>query len=177
GIDYKKMKERLRAEFGFTRIDGWYFDSITNTPSPYKEKFYNWLKTAEPNGPGIKVNLYGLKKKTYVCKNCNKKFFAWVQKGVDVGIATTALRFFDRYDAIVLSAGDGDFKDFIRFIVEDKDKNLYIASFSDSISPDIQQYCLKLYALEEHYADICDTRDTESSEALDETLNEIETTE
>ena len=57
-----------------------------------------------------------------------------VQKGVDVGISTTALRLFQRYDVIVLSAGDGDFEDFIRYIVEDYDKKLYIVGFDNSIS-------------------------------------------
>lgn len=81
-----------------------------------------------------------------------------MQKGVDVGIATTALRLFERYDAIVLSAGDGDFEDFIRYIVEDHDKKLYIAGFDKSISPDLQQYSSSTYLLNEHYDEICDSR-------------------
>ncbi len=77
-----------------------------------------------------------------------------------MGIATTALRLFQRYDVIVLSAGDGDFEDFIRYIVEDHDKKLYIVGFDNSISPDLQQFSSANYLLNEHYNEICDTRDS-----------------
>lgn len=89
---------------------------------------------------------------------------------MDVGIATTALRLFQRYDVIVLSAGDGDFEDFIRYIVEDHDKKLYIVGFDNSISPDLQQFSSANYLLNEHYNEICDTRDSKPFDSADEVV-------
>ena len=95
-----------------------------------------------------------------------------MRKGVDIGIATTALRLFKRYDAIILSAGDGDFEDFIRYIVEDHDKKLYIVGFDKSISPDLQQFCTENYLLNEHYNEICDSRETKPFDKADEIIDD-----
>lgn len=95
-----------------------------------------------------------------------------VQKGVDVGIATTALRLYERYDIIIISAGDGDFEDFIRYIVEDKDKKLYIVGFKGSISPNIQQYSSKVFLLNEHYSEICDNREQKPYDTIDDVVIE-----
>lgn len=174
GVNYKKLKEKLCLEFGIDSMDGWYFNSTPDPATDAQNSYHRWLKSAEPKGPNIRVKLYDLKKKIYHCPTCGKDIETRVQKGVDVGVATTALRLFERYDAIVLSAGDGDFEDFIRFIVEDKDKQLYIAGFNGSISPDIQQYSSKVYALDEHYSEICDTRDPKPFDTIDEVADDIE---
>lgn len=158
GVDYKKLRDCICSEFHIDSLDGWYFNATPDPASDGQNAFHSWLKSAGPKGPNIRVKLYDLKTKTVHCSSCDKDFSVRVQKGVDVGIATTALRLFERYDAIVLSAGDGDFEDFIRYIVEDHDKKLYIAGFDKSISPDLQQYSSSTYLLNEHYDEICDSR-------------------
>jgi len=177
GIDYKKLKEKLCSEFGIDSMDGWYFNSTPDPATDEQNAYHRWLKSAEPKGPNIRVKLYDLKKKTHYCTACGKSIETRVQKGVDVGVATTALKLFERYDAIILSAGDGDFEDFIRFIVEDKDKQLYIVGFNGSISPDIQQYSSKLYALDEHYSEICIDRNLKPFDTVDEVDDDIENNE
>ena len=171
GVDYKKLKECIRAEYNIDRLDSWYFNA---TPDPANDKqnaFHSWLKTAEPTGPNIRVKLYDLKQKRVWCKECGADFSIPVQKGVDVGIATTALRLFERYDAIILSAGDGDFEDFVRYIVEDNDKELFIAGFDGSISPDLQQFSSSNYLLNDHYAEICDNRDLKPFDKADDVVD------
>lgn len=171
GVDYKKLKENLKKKYGFDSIDSWYFNSTPDPATDSQNAYHRWLKTAEPQGPNIRVKLYDLKTKTYHCKSCGNDIVIKVQKGVDVGIATTALRLYERYDALVLSAGDGDFENFIRYIVEDRDKKLYIAGFNGSISPDIQQFSGAVYLLNDHYANICDTRIVKPFEAVDEIVD------
>lgn len=85
-----------------------------------------------------------------------------------MGIATTALRLYDRYDAVILSAGDGDFEDFIRYIVEDKDKKMFIAGFDGSISPDLQQFSSANYLLNDHYEEVCDNREFKPFDKVDD---------
>jgi uncharacterized LabA/DUF88 family protein len=175
GVDYKKLKDRLKESYSIETLDSWYFNSTPDPATDAQNAYHRWLKTAEPQGPNIRVKLYGLKDKTYSCRDCDNNFTVKVQKGVDVGIATTALRLYERYDTVILSAGDGDFVDFIRFIVEDKDKKLYIAGFSGSISPDIQQFSTEVYLLNMNYAEICDTRDFRPFESFDEiTVEEVD---
>ena len=173
GVDYKKLKDKLKEVYDIETLDSWYFNSTPDPATDAQNAYHRWLKTAEPQGPNIRVKLYGLKDKSYHCRNCGNDFTVKVQKGVDVGIATTALRLYERYDAIILSAGDGDFVDFIRFIVEDRDKKLYIAGFSGSISPDIQQFSTEVYLLNGHYADVCDARDFKPFDTVDEVTDEI----
>lgn len=167
GIDYKRLKSRIREEFGLTRLDGWYFNSTPDPATDAQNAFHSWLKTTEPAGPGIRVKLYDLKRKKIQCDSCKQEFSIQVQKGVDVGIATTALRLFGRYDAIILSAGDGDFEDFIRYIVEDQGKELFIAGFDGSISPDLQQFSSGNYLMDIHYDEICDERDQKPFDGAD----------
>lgn len=172
GIDYKKLKDCLCKEFQIDVLDGWYFNSTPDPATDGQNAYHSWLKTTEPKGPGIRVKLYDLKEKEITCRDCGKTFSIKVQKGVDVGIATTALRLFGRYDAIILSAGDGDFEDFIRYIVEDNDKKLYIVGFDKSISPDLQQFSSMNYLLNEHYDDICDNREFKPFDTADEVVSE-----
>lgn len=172
GVDYKKLKDCICKAFGIDDLDSWYFNSTPDPATDAQNAYHRWLKSTEPKGPNIRVKLYDLKEKTIRCRNCGEDFSIKVQKGVDVGIATTALRLFSRYDVIVLSAGDGDFEDFIRYIVEDQDKKLYIAGFDRSISPDLQQYSAKNYLLNEHYDEICDTRDVKPFDSADEVVDD-----
>lgn len=172
GIDYKKLKDCIRNEFGIDSLDSWYFNSTPDPATDAQNAYHSWLKTTEPKGPNIRVKLYDLKQKEIHCRNCGEVFSINVQKGVDVGIATTALRLFNRYDVIVLSAGDGDFEDFIRYIVEDHDKQLYIVGFDRSISPDLQQFSSANYLLNEHYDEICDSRELKPFDCADEVVDD-----
>ena len=172
GIDYKKLKDCICKKFEIDDLDSWYFNSTPNPATDAQNNYHGWLKTTEPKGPNIRVKLYDLKEKKIRCRNCQAEFSIKEQKGVDVGIATTALRLFDRYDVIVLSAGDGDFEDFIRYIVVDKDKRLYIVGFDNSISSDLQQFSSENYLLNEYYADICDTRDPKPFDSADEVVGD-----
>ncbi|MDD5956382.1 MAG: NYN domain-containing protein [Lachnospiraceae bacterium] len=167
-IDYKKLKENICREFGIDRLDGWYFNSTPNPATDSQNAFHTWLKSAEPKGPGIRVKLYDIKEKNVRCTECNTSFKIKVQKGVDVGIAVCAMRYFSRYDVIVLSAGDGDFEDFIRYIVEEKDKQLYIAGFDSNISSDLQQFSSANYLLDEHYDEVSNDRVIKPFDGVDD---------
>ncbi len=168
GIDYKKLKTKIQEYFKIDDIDSFYFNSTPDPATDAQNQYHTWLKSAEPKGPNIRVKLYDLKDKSIDCNYCNHKITVKVQKGVDVGIATTALKIYHKYNAIILSAGDGDFEDFVQFLVEDKDLKLFIAGFDGNISPDIQQYSSMIYMLNEHYDEICDTRNIKPFDTVDE---------
>lgn len=173
GIDYTKLKMKLQEAFEIDTMDGWYFNATPDPASDAQNSYHRWLKSADPQGPNLKVKLYDLKKKTFTCSACGEKVTLNTQKGVDVGLATAALRFYERYDAIILSAGDGDFEDFVKFIVEDKDKKLFISGFDGSVSPDIQQFSSKVYLINQHYVEVCDDREFKPFDTVDEIADHI----
>ena len=63
----------------------------------------------------MRVQLYKLKDLRCDCPHCGDHFDRQVQKGVDVGIATLLIKLAvqEKYERVILSAGDGDFEDAI----------------------------------------------------------------
>lgn len=138
GLDYRKLRDKVETHVKET-VTAYYFNSTKDPATEQTNKFHTWLKTRK-NGPGIIVELYSLKKTTVKCPNCDSTFTKLVQKGVDVGIATAALKFKDNYDTFVLSAGDGDFKDTIKYLKEDLKKRIVLVGFERNLSADLQPY-------------------------------------
>jgi nijmegen breakage syndrome protein 1 len=79
-----------------------------------------------------------------------------VQKGVDVGIATLMLKLAaqNRYERLILAAGDGDFEDAISYIKSELHKEIWITGFDDSVSVDLQSYADHVVWLDNYINDI-----------------------
>ena len=171
GIDYTRLKKEIIGAFDVRDMDSYYFNSTPDPATDAQNNYHSWLKSPESSGgPNIRVKLYDLKRKTINCQNCSKQFTLKTQKGVDVGLATFALRLFSKFDAIILSGGDGDYEDAIKYIVEDNDKKFFIAGFEGSISPDLTQYSNDVYYLNRNYPNICDSRDAKPFDTIDSTV-------
>lgn len=155
-LDYKKLKDKLEGDLNQI-ITAYYFNSTPNPPKDGQNAFHTWLKRVK-NGPGIRVQLYSLKSMTVKCPNCGNVFKKTVQKGVDVGIATTALKFKDNYDTLILSTGDGDFEDTVQYLKEALNKKIILVGFSDNLSADIQQYSDEVWYIDEFFDEVKDTR-------------------
>lgn len=84
-----------------------------------------------------------MKRKTFNCSNCHQRSSDFVQKGVDIAVATLILKhsFQNLADVIVLFAGDGDFKEMLRICRDELHREIYIIGKNDnSVSPDLQGY-------------------------------------
>jgi uncharacterized LabA/DUF88 family protein len=70
---------------------------------------------------------------------------------VDVGIATLILKLAtqQRYDRLMLAAGDGDFEDSIDYVKSELHKEVWICGYEGSISADLQSYADKVVWLNE----------------------------
>jgi len=103
-------------------------------------------------------NLHTYKQKSIKCNGCNREFITKVQSGVDIGIAS---KLFEEViisdkkmqsDLIILIAGDNDFKDCMKLVMEHK-QNLILIGYKESahVLSD-KKYCFKfldiLYLLE-----------------------------
>lgn len=141
-FDYLKLKNQIEKECGDSIYESYFLNSVSATQDDSQEAFHNWLKSAPPRGPRMRVQLYGLKGMSVVCPNCGEAFERTIQKGVDVGIATLILKLAaqNQYERLILSAGDGDFEDAISYVKSELHREIWLCGFSDTISVDLQSY-------------------------------------
>ena len=141
-IDYVKLKTELEKLNGGVFYESYYLNSTQESPTEAEQSFLTWLKTAPPQGPKMRVQLYKLKNLHVKCPQCATPFDRHVQKGVDVGIATLMIKLATQnlYDRLLLSAGDGDFEDAISYVKSDLHKEIWISGFTNTVSADLQSY-------------------------------------
>jgi uncharacterized LabA/DUF88 family protein len=149
-MDYVKLKAELEKLNGGAFYESYYLNSTQESPTEAEQSFHTWLKTAPPQGPQMRVQLYKLKNLHVKCPQCATSFDRQVQKGVDVGIATLMIRLATQnlYDRLVLSAGDGDFEDAISYVKSDLHKEIWISGFTNTVSADLQSYADKVIWIE-----------------------------
>ena len=155
-FDYLRLKELLEGLIGTEFLEAYYLNAVPDDRSDALIGFHTWMKSAPPRGPKFRVQVYDLKSISATCQNCGHEVERPVQKGVDVGIATLALKLAmqDKYDRFVLAAGDGDFEDAIRYIVDEQGKEFVLVGFGPSLSTDLQSYARRVIFLEAHWASI-----------------------
>lgn len=149
-FDYLKLKNRLEESGEVWR--SYYLNSCRYPLSDGQKKFHSWLESASPYGPKIITKLYDFKMtdaynaycegcETTVklrCPNVSGHILKHIQqKGVDVGIATLALKHKDHYDTLVLSSGDGDLIDAIEHLSE-SGKRIELLVFKVAVSTELQ---------------------------------------
>ena len=151
-FDWLKLKHVLEGPGGASFYEVYYLDTIASPPTEGQEKFITWLKCAPPDGPKFRVQLYSLKNLHVTCPKCGHPFDRTVQKGVDVGIATLIIKLAtqNKYERLLLSAGDGDFEDAISYVKSELHKEIYLAVFRGSVSADLQSYADKVCWLDEY---------------------------
>ena len=156
-FDYGKLRQKLEQDGQFWRA--YYLNSTPHPPTDAQDAFHTWLRSAPPRGPKLVTKLYELKKvraDRAFCEHCNTKVTLSCpggrghhlanqqQKGVDVALATLALTHRDRYDALVLSSGDGDLLDAVEFLSE-RGKRIELAVFMHGVSTDLQARSDRIY--------------------------------
>ena len=149
-FDYLKLKMKIEENKMIWRA--YYLNSTPNPPTDKQDQFHSWLRLAAPRGPKIIPRLYQLKKlklNSAYCTECGEmvrpacpkgsghQIMKQQQKGVDVGIATLALVHQDKYDTLILSSGDGDLNDAIKYFSE-AGKRIILLVFKSGVSPDLQ---------------------------------------
>jgi len=110
------------------------------------------------------------------CYKCGKKFLHKYEKGVDVALACQLVIFggvnASGLDRIILVAGDGDYKEAIRFVRREVGKDIQIVSWQRALARDLENLSNKptIY-LDNHWKDLCEIREKpplEESPATDE---------
>jgi nijmegen breakage syndrome protein 1 len=155
-IDYIRLKHHLEGTLGDSFYETYFLDSVGDPPHEAEERFHTFLKLAPPDGPQMRVQLYGLKTMDVECPDHHHCIERKVQKGVDVGIATLIIKLATqgKYDRLVLSAGDGDFEDAIDYVKSDLGKEVVICGFKFTVSPDLQSYADRVVWLDEIWDEV-----------------------
>lgn len=133
GLDITKLMEYLRANGYNPKTRKW----ITSYNEPEAQNFYTWLKSY--NGPQFEVIIKGTKEKRFICCSCYVENYATVEKGNDVQVASEILQgaYTNKYDTLLLVAGDGDFEVPVK-IAKELGKKIVIIGNSSSVSTDLQ---------------------------------------
>ena len=172
-FDYLRLKNVLEREAG-PIWHSYYFNSVRHNghDDQQPDRFHSWLQSAPPHGPKIITRLYGLKRietPHAFCTDCHEtispecpnraagdqqhRLEREQQKGVDVGIATTALALHNQYDVLLLSSGDSDLVDAINYLT-DAGKQFDLAVFGSGVSTELQSRATNIYWLNTWAAEI-----------------------
>lgn len=127
GLDIKKIKEILERKFG--KIDRAHFFTCLNEDA--QAGFHKWLKLE----CRMDVIVKGVKSRW--CNACGTEKI--IEKGVDVAMATDAIKFAHKglYDRLILINGDGDLIDAIRYVRDDLGKDVVICGSQEMTSGDL----------------------------------------
>ena len=91
-FDYLRLKNELENFNGGPIYESYYLNATRDPVSDSRNAFHDWLKSAPPRGPKMRVQLYRLKELRAECPACSYQYSREVQKGVDVGIATLIVK-------------------------------------------------------------------------------------
>lgn len=155
-FDYVRLKEVLEEQLGEQVHESYYFSAVPFPPSEPMDAFHNWMKSAAPRGPRMRVKLHKLRDLFVECPECNYRFERQLQKGVDVGIVTQIMKLavMNRYDRLILSAGDGDLEESISFVKDHLGKKVWLMGFEGTVSSDLQCTVDHVMWLDNYWDDI-----------------------
>lgn len=150
-FDYLKLKNTLVQLNGGPLHESYYFNAVGDPLREADTAFHHWLKSAPPKGPQLRVLLHRLKDLPVICPACGHAHARAVQQGVDVAIATLAVKLAAQgaYDRLILAAGDGDFEAAVACVKSDFRKEVWLLGSGANLSPDLQCYADRVLWLED----------------------------
>lgn len=141
-LDVASLIRFVENRLNVSCVDMYYYDSTTSGADTSRDAFHRALRRLQ-----IRVELRPLKSMAVHCPNRRCKHARLpikrrVQAGVDVAIATKILTEAceNRFDALVLLAGDGDFADAVRYVKENRRRRVHVVGFRESISNRLAPY-------------------------------------
>jgi uncharacterized protein (TIGR00288 family) len=147
-IDYVALRDLL-AE-GTNLLRAYFYDGVPEQIPAKKKEFLYALQAK-----GIQLRTKVLKNKLTKCQHCGFQTMRYVQKGVDVSLATDILRhaFQGTCDICIVVSGDEDYKDAID-VAKDKGIKIWVAAFRNSLSHELKKSADKVIFLDEIFPEI-----------------------
>ena len=131
-IDAEKMMAKLESGGPIWQVH--FFAAVTDPPRFAQTNFYRMLKERLH----WEINIFSLGSKTIRCEKCEHTRRAYVEKGVDVAVASKMLTLaMNRaYETAILCSGDKDYLETVRF-VKNLGLRVEIVSFRRSLSNEL----------------------------------------
>jgi len=97
------------------------------------------------------------------CYRCNKQFLHKYEKGVDVALASQLVIFGGIKGAglnrVILVAGDGDYREAVRFVRQEVGKDVQIVSWRTALSKELEKLANKpIIVLDDIWEKVCEIR-------------------
>lgn len=132
-IDYKKLHKKIQERWPIWET---YFFAAEREGSPRDTQtaFFDVLRKEL----GYNIVLATLKVKTISCRKCGEPHEVYLEKGVDMSLASRflTLLYNDAFDTAIMVTGDGDYAH-IALEARRLGKKIMIVSFRDSLSKDL----------------------------------------
>ena len=171
-LDFVKLRKLLETTYlsgSDDKLEDSYYFSADPEPSTSRlNSFHNALAFPPPNGPGLRVKLYWVQKKTMywptqmgggavVHPVTGIQYEQTTQKAVDVGLAFHLMRSYSKkkWGTLFLAAGDSDFHEVVQHLVENEDVNLVLIGTMNTMSEELRPYAQNIFELDKHLKDIC----------------------
>lgn len=161
-FNYTKLRQHLETTFHAAIEDAYYFDAGVESWTAGTNAFHTALSCPPPAGPGIRVKLYWTERKLLtwpehwgggpvVHPQNGQQFELRVQRAVDVGLTVHLMRSYAnrKWRRLFLAAGDADFCEVVRNLVEVEDVELILIGTMDSISTELMPYARAVVKLDE----------------------------
>jgi uncharacterized LabA/DUF88 family protein len=148
-MDYLKLREYVVSNFK-DEIDEAYYFSADDYP-PVAEKLHYFLERPYPQGAGFRMKIYTMSKKLLFWPDQlggqpvthptmkNVQYEVKSQKGVDVGLVfhMTGSYYRRKWDKLVLAAGDSDFVEPVKSLVEANGVDLHLIGSRSTMSNEL----------------------------------------
>jgi len=132
-IDYKKLHKKIEAQGAIWET---YFFAAEREGSPRDTQtaFFDVLRKEL----SYNIVLASLKVKTISCRNCGEPHEIYLEKGVDMGLASRflTLLYNGGFDTAIMVTGDGDYADIARE-ARRMGRKIQVVSFRDSLSKEL----------------------------------------
>ncbi len=165
-IDYALLRQELEFDADEPIGDAYFFDCDNDPPSVAQTAFRRYLGSPPPRGPGFRVKLYWLQSKFHewpdsmgggpvMHPTLNEQYVTRTQKAVDVGLSFHLIRSFSKkgWKRLYLFAGDGDFSEVVKHLVENEGVEVVIIGTRTSVSSELHSY-VRLIDLAKVHGDV-----------------------
>ncbi|HRI09303.1 MAG TPA: NYN domain-containing protein [Nannocystaceae bacterium] len=169
-LDYVKLRNRLEhlyCKTGQTIDEAYYFNADPDPPTAARNNFHTFLSHRPPTGPGLRVKLYWLNRKSLswprhmggepvLHPTTGAPFELTQQKGVDVGLAFHLVMSFyrRRWSTLILGAGDGDFHEVVQHLVEHEGVKVIGLGVDTNMSTELRPYLSDLFSLKAEFPNL-----------------------
>ena len=139
-IDYLLYKKEVERALQKRIVESHYVENSPNLDTGKQQAFFSWLRAAEPHGPHFQVHILPLRDVIFYCPKCRERTRKQIIDGVETKVISLMLKlaFQDKFDLLILLAGDPIYVETIRYLKDELKRKVVISGFEGAVSLDLQ---------------------------------------